>query len=631
MQYDVFTALEDLGAYGDDSTLHDIAGRLYENDTRLVGNALRWLKSVGLVEERGGAFRLVEGAELERPRKRAGAAAPAPPPKRAKTAPARKPAAKPARKPAAAKPAAKPATRRTAASKAPEEEEESEVVEDESFGDGFRAAGASALVRRRALPADQGLKLAPCFSSVLRADLRWAQPPTFPKLFVGDVVEPVEDRGIRCKITKVGRKLYHVDFGDGSRLETFEAHQLRLIKGLTNVYRDEPTLSRSRRDALTTLARTQFKPMVYEKGDDGKYKAEELPFAMNSPEAARRTPSKSYDLNGRNDICLAWLRGGLEAMAYCQPPLNMSLPVPDWHRGAAQMSPLAVMALAAADGSFSASPQKPNTLGQNFRIRMKTTAANIQLCLCVKHRVGAGSVFIEGSGHMTYYSYVVFRCANIIMMQFLGTYWRCGVTRAPQFQLAIAVLQEAGLSRGSTNCTPTDAEVEARQIIAHALSTANHGKDKAQKKDAANIRYYAGLFGGLDEAQFLEFVAFFVLGDGTAGIYSNGKNPPRYCISVKQSDESFLEALSDCLRKHGFAKLSIGEGGLDGFADDGYDRRKAYNGSIASVEACRELAEGLLVSLRAAGLQMSRKVKALELMVANATPTQSVLDAYRAS
>ena len=79
MQYDVFTALEDLGAYGDDSTLHDIAGRLFENDTRLVGNALRWLKSVGLVEERGGAFRLVEGAELERPRKRAGAAAPAPP------------------------------------------------------------------------------------------------------------------------------------------------------------------------------------------------------------------------------------------------------------------------------------------------------------------------------------------------------------------------------------------------------------------------------------------------------------------------------------------------------------------------------------------------------------------------
>ena len=100
MQYDVFTALEDLSAHGDYSALHDIAGRLFENDTRLVGNALRWLKSVGLVEENGGAFRVVEGAELERPRKRAGAAAPAPPPKRAKTAPARKPAAKPAAKPA---------------------------------------------------------------------------------------------------------------------------------------------------------------------------------------------------------------------------------------------------------------------------------------------------------------------------------------------------------------------------------------------------------------------------------------------------------------------------------------------------------------------------------------------------
>ena len=70
MQYDVFTALEDLGAYGDDSTLADIAGRLFENDTQLVRTALRWLKSVGLVEENGGAFRVVEGAELELPRRR---------------------------------------------------------------------------------------------------------------------------------------------------------------------------------------------------------------------------------------------------------------------------------------------------------------------------------------------------------------------------------------------------------------------------------------------------------------------------------------------------------------------------------------------------------------------------------
>ena len=92
---------------------------------------------------------------------------------------------------------------------------------------------------------------------------------------------------------------------------------------------------------------------------------------------------------------------------------------------------------------------------------------------------------------MTYYSYVVFRCSNIIMMRFLATYWRYGVTRAPQFQLAIAVLQEAGGDRDRfSNCTPTDKEVEARQIIAHALSAANHGKDKAQKKNAAKIRYY---------------------------------------------------------------------------------------------------------------------------------------------
>ena len=233
---------------------------------------------------------------------------------------------------------------------------------------------------------------------------------------------------------------------------------------------------------------------------------------------------------------------------------------------------------------------------------------------------------------MTYYSYVVFRCCNSIMMRFLATYWRYGVTRAPQFQLAIAVLQEAGLDRDRfSHCTPTDEEVEARQIIAHELRKANRGKDKAQKKNAAKIRYYAGLFGGLEKAQFLEFVAFFVLGDGMAGIYSNGKNPPNYCISIVQSDESFLVAASDCLRKHGFAELSIGEDTLQSFADDGYDRRKPYRGSIKAVADCRKLAAALLVPLRAAGLQMSRKVKALELMVAHATPTQSVLDAYRAS
>ena len=353
---------------------------------------------------------------------------------------------------------------------------------------------------------------------------------------------------------------------------------------------------------------------------------------MKGPEAARRTPSKSYDLNGRNDICIAWLHGGLGAMAYCQPPLKTSLRVPHWHRGPAQMSPLAVMALAAADGSFCACPKKPYSLGPKFQIHMKTTAANIQLLLCVQDRVGAGSVFIEGSGHMTYYSRAVFACGNGIMMRFLATYWRYGVTRAPQFQLATAVLQDAGLDRDRfSHCTPTDEEVAARQIIAHALRIANHGKDKAQKKNAANIRYYAGLFGDLEKAQFLEFVAFFVLGDGSAGIYSNGKTAPTYRISIYQSDESFLVAVSDCLRTHGFAELSIGEGSLQSFAGDGSDRRKPYYGRLQSVKACRELAKGLLVSLRAAGLQKSRKVRALELMVANATPTQSVLDAYRAS
>ena len=129
------------------------------------------------------------------------------------------------------------------------------------------------------------------------------------------------------------------DFGDGSPIETFEAHELRLIKGIKTVYREAPTLSRQRRDASTTLARTQYKPMVYEKGGDGTYQAEELPFAMNGPEAARRRPSKSC-----RDISRPWR----------QPPRNTSRRTAPWRP---PTSPLAVMALAAADGSFCASPK----------------------------------------------------------------------------------------------------------------------------------------------------------------------------------------------------------------------------------------------------------------------------------
>ena len=57
----------------------------------------------------------------------------------------------------------------------------------------------------------------------------------------------------------------------------------------------------------------------------------------------------------------------------------------------------------------------------------------------------------------------------------------------------------------------------------------------------------------------------------------------------------------------------------------------ALTSVMVSETVSLEAGTALLVPLRAAGLRMSRKVRALELMVANATPTQSVLDAYRAS
>ncbi len=291
------------------------------------------------------------------------------------------------------------------------------------------------------------------------------------------------------------------------------------------------------------------------------------------------------------------------------------------------------MALMGADGCFSCCRTKDTKLLQVvFVIGMKTSHANVVVLLCAQHCMGDGSVRVYGSNHMDYYSLVKFECTGGVLLRFFATHYKYAMARAPQCQLAIALIREAGLGGGSgRKGSVTDAEVKARNIIAHVMSEANRGKKKPQKKDDARVEYYKGLFQGFGETSFITLVAFFVFGDGSAGIYSHGKNAPHYCISISQSDESFLVAVSDCLRTHGFAELSIGEDTLQSFAGDGYDRRKPYRGSIASVEACRELAKGLLVSLRAAGLQMSRKVKALELMVANATPTQSVLDAYRAS
>ena len=194
MQFDVFTALEDLSAHGDYSALHDIAGRLFENDTQLVRTALRWLKSVGLVEENGGAFRVVEGAELELPRRRAPA-----------LAPASKPSAK---KPTAKKPAAKAVRRKASVAKP----SAAAAKPKESFQDKCRTIGERALRRLPALPAGQGLHLIPGYSNALAPEMVWTQPQTSPLLRVGDRVQPLLD-ACEGKVTMVASREVRGDLG----------------------------------------------------------------------------------------------------------------------------------------------------------------------------------------------------------------------------------------------------------------------------------------------------------------------------------------------------------------------------------------------------------------------------------
>ena len=610
-QYFVFQHLADKEDR-DCASVHDIACDVFtgtDGDQERVTSVLYQLKSWRLVEETVAGFRLREGAVLLRPARLPRLAS--------------KPSA-PVKKPTAKKPAAKAVPRKPSVAKP----SAAAAKPTESFQDKCRTIGERALRRLPALPAGQGLYLIPGYPKALAPEMVWTRPQTSPLLRVGDRVQPLLD-ACEGRVTVVASRVVRVNLGQDYGFETLRPDQLRVIRAARS-------MSAARVAAAVKLAVGSIRPIVYEK-ENGKYKATKMPYPMDGPEAARRMPRPLEDDDNEqapgNDIYQAWLDGGARAMGCAQPPILVSVEVPPWQREGASIPPEALMALMGADGSFNCSRKKDTKeLSYLFKIEMKTSHENVVVLLCAQHCIGDGRVWVYGSSHMDYYSLVRFQCSGGVLLRFFATHYKYAMARAPQCQLAIALIREAGLGGGSGNKgSVTDAKLKARNIIAHVMSAENGGKKKPQKKDDARVEYYKGLFQGFGETLFITLVAFFVFGDGTAGIYSNGKNPPRYCISVKQSDESFLEALSDCLRKHGFAKLSIGEGGLDGFADDGYDRRKAYNGSIASVEACRELAEGLLVSLRAAGLQMSRKVKALELMVANATPTQSVLDAYRAS
>ena len=610
-QYFVFQHLEDLEDR-DCASVHDIACDVFtgtDGDQERVSSVLYLLKSWRLVEETVAGFRLREGAVLLPPARL---------PRQASKPPA------PAKKPTAKKPAAKAVRRKASVAKP----SAAAAKPKESFQDKCRATGARALRRLPALPAGQGLDLIPGYSNALAPEMVWTQPQTSPLLRVGDRVQPLLD-ACQGKVIVVASREVRVDLGQDYGFETFRPNQLRVTRAARS-------MSAARVAAAVKLAVGSIRPIVYEK-ENGKYKATKMPYPMDGPEAARRMPRPLEDDDNvqapGNDICRAWLDGGARAMGCAQPPSLVSVEVPPWQRERASIPPEALMALMGADGSFNCSRRKDTKyLKAEFGIGMKTSQANVVILLCAQHCMGDGRVWVYGSSHMDYYSVVRFICSGGVLLRFFATHYKYAMARAPQCQLAIALIREAGLGGGRGNKgSVTDAELKARNIIAHVSSAENRGKKKPQKKDDARVEYYKGLFQGFGETSFITLVAFFVFGDGSAGIYSHGKNAPHYCISISQSDESFLVAVSDCLRTHGFAELSIGEDTLQSFAGDGYDRRKPYRGSIASVEACRELAKGLLVSLRAAGLQMSRKVKALELMVANATPTQSVLDAYRAS
>ena len=110
----------------------------------------------------------------------------------------------------------------------------------------------------------------------------------------------------------------------------------------------------------------------------------------------------------------------------------------------------------------------------------------------------------------------------------------------------------SGLGGGRGNKgSVTDAEERRLNIIAHVIvGRKMEGRRNPRRRttrassiirDCSRASARRSSFGGL-----------FCIWGRSAGIYSHGKNAPTYRISISQSDECFLVAVSDCLRTHGF-------------------------------------------------------------------------------
>ena len=125
-------------------------------------------------------------------------------------------------------------------------------------------------------------------------------------------------------------------------------------------------------------------------------------------------------------------------------------------------------------------------------------------------------------------------------------------------------------------------------------------------------------------APALERLAWFWIGDGSAGIYEVEKTGQVHVrIAFYQSYKSYIEALKRAVADLGLGTLCVSSAPESRLDDNGYSCRKCYHASLQSASDCQKLAKALLAPLRKAGAGHFAKAKILELIASTNKPSKA--------
>ena len=247
---------------------------------------------------------------------------------------------------------------------------------------------------------------------------------------------------------------------------------------------------------------------------------------------------------------------------------------------------------------------------------MAVTPDNIQTLLAVQECVGFGSVRIRSRKEAGFRRFLRFACGGAEAARFVATNWEEFGPKTPVAQLALLALDGAALGRGTgLSKARRDEVLRHRDVLLYMAQEFNlklNGLERASRTDTD--RFYNELMKG-GRAPALERLAWFWIGDGSAGIYEHAREQRSgkvcVCITFWQSYKSYIEALKRAVADLGLGTLcvsSVPESRLD---DDGYSRRKAYQATLGSGAGCQKLAKALLAPLRKAGAGHFAKAKIL--------------------